>query len=346
MNPKTPPEDDIWQPFDEFDGPAGDLWFLPGPPDTAEEAPPPPDPVQPDSDLLTQWQQAEAQSAARLAKVATRLGGLDERLARGPQGWRQRLALLEAADLSWHSGDRLGADRLALWVGLRLSGAQDDAAALARAGWAVRRLTGGPAPLDDLAAFLDRRDTDIDDDERITDRADTWAEAVQTAQSLHPISRACMGFHLWSLAGMGQHGAMMEAAVTAARIATTDLRGAIFAPLAMGGNAGLRATGTPHERLARWLATMEQALLAATRHLDDIEAWAAKAEAVMRPLSGRTPPALLRALTEWPLLSAPMAEKLTGSSRAAVQRNLAWMQAHGLIREVTGQGRFRMWRAA
>jgi hypothetical protein len=42
---------------------------------------------------------------------------------------------------------------------------------------------------------------------------------------------------------------------------------------------------------------------------------------------------------------APMAEGLTGSSRAAVQRNLAWMEARGLIREVTGQGRYRMWRA-
>jgi DNA-binding IclR family transcriptional regulator len=41
-----------------------------------------------------------------------------------------------------------------------------------------------------------------------------------------------------------------------------------------------------------------------------------------------------------------MAEALTGASRAAVQRNLAWMEARGLIREVTGQGRYRMWRAA
>ena len=52
------------------------------------------------------------------------------------------------------------------------------------------------------------------------------------------------------------------------------------------------------------------------------------------------------ALTEWPLLSAPMAETLIGVSRAAVQRNLAWMEARGLICEVTGQGRFRIWRAA
>ncbi|KMK64466.1 helix-turn-helix domain-containing protein, partial [Puniceibacterium sp. IMCC21224] len=48
---------------------------------------------------------------------------------------------------------------------------------------------------------------------------------------------------------------------------------------------------------------------------------------------------------EWPVVSAPMAETLTGASRAAVQRNLAWMETRGLIREVTGQGRYRMWRA-
>jgi hypothetical protein len=66
----------------------------------------------------------------------------------------------------------------------------------------------------------------------------------------------------------------------------------------------------------------------------------------MAPLSGKTPPALRIVLTEWPLVSAPMAEALTGCSRAAVQRNLAWMEARGLICEMTGQGRFRMWRVA
>ncbi len=82
------------------------------------------------------------------------------------------------------------------------------------------------------------------------------------------------------------------------------------------------------------------------RHLDDIEAWAARAEAEMTTFSGRTPPALRAILTEWPMVSAPMAEALTGASRAAVQRNLAWKETQGLIREVTGQGRYRMRRAS
>ena len=86
---------------------------------------------------------------------------------------------------------------------------------------------------------------------------------------------------------------------------------------------------------------METAYLTAMRHLDDIQAWSVRAEAMMAPLSGRTPPALRAVLTEWPLVSAPMAETLTGASRAAVQRNLVWMEARGLICEVTGQRRAR-----
>lgn len=108
---------------------------------------------------------------------------------------------------------------------------------------------------------------------------------------------------------------------------------------------GACAQGAPAERLARWLSGMENAILTATRHMDDIETWLARAEATMAPLTGKTPRVLLSVLTEWPLVSAPMTEAMTGVSRAAVQRNLAWMEEKGLIREVTGQGRFRMWRA-
>jgi hypothetical protein len=279
--------------------------------------------------------------------VAGRVGALDDRLKRGPEGWRHRLALIEAADLSWFVGDRIGPDRLALWISMRLSGVQDDTAALARVGWAVRRLTGGPGPEVDLSAFLDRRDPEnmADEAEPFADRAGGWLDLMARSADLHPITRACAGFHLWSLAGLGQQSDRMEAAVTAARIAASEGKGAVFAPLAMGGAGGLRAGGPPADRLARWLDGLETACLTAMRHLDDIEAWSARAETEMTPLSGKTPRALRAVVTEWPLVSAPMAEAMTGASRAAVQRNLAWMEAHGLIREVTGQGRYRMWRA-
>ncbi|NGQ92961.1 hypothetical protein G5V65_18880 [Rhodobacter sp. HX-7-19] len=324
-----------------------DLWFLPGPiEEEPDDLPPWPRAERRETAVLDDWRKAEAGHAARLARAAGRLGALDDRLRRGPEGWRHRLALIEAADLSWFSGDRIGSDRLALWISMRLSGVQDDTAALARVGWAVRRLTGGPGPEADLSAFLDRRDAENipAEAESFADRAGGWLGLMADAAELHPITRACLGFHLWSLAGLGQYGDRMEAAVTAARIAASDGKGAIFAPLAMAGAEGLRSGGLPADRLARWLHGMETACLTAMRHLDDIEAWAARAEAEIARLSGKTPPSLRAVLTEWPLVSAPMAETLTGASRAAVQRNLAWMEARTLIREVTGQGRYRMWR--
>jgi hypothetical protein len=196
-----------------------------------------------------------------------------------------------------------------------------------------------------LAAFLDRRDPENIEDsaERFDDRAVGWLDVMTAATELHPITRACMGFHLWSLAGLGEHGDPIEAAVTASRIAAGDGKGAIFSPVAMGGAGGLRVSGLPTERLARWLDGMNSAILTAMRHLDAIETWEARAEAAMARLSGRTPVALRSVLAEWPCASAPMAEILVGASRAAIQRNLAWMEASGLIREVTGQGRYRMW---
>ena len=325
-----------------------DLWFLPGPlEDEPDYLPPGPRAEPRETAVINDWRKAEAGHAARLGRVAGRIGALDDRLRRGPKGWRRRLALIEAADLSWFVGDRIGLDRLALWMSMRLSGVQEDTAALARVGWAVRRLTGGPGPEADLPAFLDRRDPDkiADESEKFADRAGAWLDLMAQAVDLHPITRACMGFHLWSLAGLGQRGDRMEAAVTAARIAASESNGAVFSPLAMGGVGGLRSGGSPGERLARWLVGMEAACLTAMRHLDDIEDWAVRAKAEMTRLSGKTPPALRDVITEWLLVSAPMAEALTGASRAAVQRNLAWMEERGLIREVTGQGRFRMWRA-
>ena len=326
-----------------------DLWFLPGPlEDEPDDLPPGPQAEADETDIIDEWAHAEAGHAARLATVAGRLGALDDRLKRGPEGWRHRLALIEAAELSWFAGARVGPVRLALWISMRSSGLQEDTAALARVGWAVRRLSAGPGPEDDLSAFLDRRDPEnIDEDaEPFAERADGWLDLMGQATDLHPITRACMGFWLWNLAGLGHHGDRLEAAVTAARLAASHGSGAIFAPLAMGGAGGMRASGLPSDRLARWLEGMDRGCLTAMRHLDDVEAWSARAETQMTSLSGKTPRVLRAVLIEWPFVSAPMAEALTGSSRAAVQRNLAWMEARGLIREVTQQGRFRMWRAA
>lgn len=351
-----------------------DLWFLPGPiEDEPDFLPPGPTPEAKESEIVDAWRAAEAGQAAQLARVAARMGILDERLRRGPAGWRQRLALIEASELSWLTQDRIGLDRLSLYMALRVSNVTDDAQALYRIGWTVRRLVGGPAPLTlqsgvvELETFLDRRSQpgqgerfeDVESPSRMVEMAERetfenqaagWLAMMDQAEDFHPLTRACMGFHLWHVAELSQIDDPLEAAVTAARVAVADLAsarsapGAIFAPIAMGGGWGLRAIGEPAARLARWLNAMESGVFAALRRLDEIEAWAANVEREMAPLSGKTPPMLRDLFTSWPLVSVQMAEKLTGAHRATVQRNIDWMEEKGLIREVTGQGRYRMWR--
>ena len=71
--------------------------------------------------------------------------------------------------------------------------------------------------------------------------------------------------------------------------------------------------------------------------------WQAGAEQATADLSGRTPARLIDCLARWPLVSAPLAEAETGASRAAVQRNLDLLVTRGLAREITGQGRYRVW---
>ena len=79
----------------------------------------------------------------------------------------------------------------------------------------MRRLTGGPGPEADLSAFLDRRDPEHmpNDAEPFSDRAGSWLDLMAQTADLHPITRACMGFHLWSLAGLGPQGERLEAAL-------------------------------------------------------------------------------------------------------------------------------------
>ena len=231
-----------------------DLWFLPSPlEDEPDLLAPLPRGEPAEEAILTNWAKAEAGHAARLASVAGRLGGLDERLRRGPEGWRQRLALIEAAELSWFTGDRIPEDRLALWSALRISSVQDDARALARVGWAVRRLSGGPGPMNDLSEFLGRHDPQAQGatGDRLTDRTNSWLTLMDAGCALHPITRACMGFHLWALAGLGEQGDQLEAAVTAAPIAASDGNGAAFAPVSMGGAAA--GSGDPAARIGSWL---------------------------------------------------------------------------------------------
>lgn len=322
-----------------------ELWFLPGPmEDEPDHLSPLPRADADERSQITGWELAQGEQAAHLGRVSARFGALDERLRRGPEGWRHRLALIEASELSWLTGCRVSQDRLGLWHAMRISAASDDTSALQRTAWAFRRLAGGPGPEPDLAGFLGRRESPEQD--LLSEKIATWNAIMSAAGTLHPIVRACFAFHLWPLTGISIEGSRLEGAVVAGRISASDgQEGILFVPVLMGGAGSLRGGGDPAERLRNWLKAAEQGLVRAMRHIDQLERWETTARDRAARLSGRTPPRLIEIFCSWPLVSAPMAEELTGVSRAAIQRNLAWLEAQGLVKEVTGQGRFRVWRA-
>jgi len=179
----------------EEDGtPEEDLWFLPGP-DLDEEDVPPGAPPLPRADRrplfdVRAWRRAEQGAAGDLARVALLFGELDARLRDAPEGLRQRLALREASDLSWWAGDRVPLDRLSLWVALRTGSTEDGAPALARAGWAVRRLSAGAAPARGIAAFLERPETEEAAGEEGAEpgAVATLSELLAEAAGLHPVT--------------------------------------------------------------------------------------------------------------------------------------------------------------
>lgn len=328
-----------------YDGESAEdgLWFLPGP-DPEGEADPfaPPLPQAPRQALfdLGEWRAAEAALAQPLADLALDLGRLVERVETMGQGAAERLAQEEAAALSWWTGDRIAPDRIALWLAWRIGAAGEDGEALIRTAWAARRLagpgtTGIAATVGDLLDDAGRGDAGFVAD---------VVGALEGVAGLAPVTRGCAAFQLWcGLEERPDHLRSLEAAVLGARLAGQGGLG--FLPLTLTGFGALTASGDPERRLAAWLQGAHRAVLAALMALHRLAEWRGKAEAGIADLSGSTPARLVTALAAHPMLGAAQAERETGASRAAVQRNLDLLSARGLVREVTGQGRFRVWAA-
>ncbi|HEY0274869.1 MAG TPA: helix-turn-helix domain-containing protein, partial [Paenirhodobacter sp.] len=85
---------------------------------------------------------------------------------------------------------------------------------------------------------------------------------------------------------------------------------------------------------------------AAMLDLRRLDAWAVSARATTGKVKGSTAAKLIDALLVRPLLSTEDAALATGISRDSAERMLARLLAAGVVREITGQTRFRLWTAA
>ena len=278
---------------------------------------------------------ALADAAAALARLAARLEYL---------GGAARVLPLELAELSWQSGARVGADHVCLHLAGSGRAAMEEGSARQMAGlsWAARRLEAGRFDLRDLRSFLGEGEAAPGLAEA---RAD-WAERLAAAGHLHPLTRAAFAFALWQWMGLSSSTRVIEPAVMASLLAAEGQgRGPTYVPLALGANRYLTAGGPPVDRLALWFQAAERGAKRALMELECARTWAGKARAATTDLSGRGPAALIGLFEASPFVSTALAVKHGPNSRAAAQANLNLFEARGLIREITGQGRFRLWRA-
>jgi len=334
----------------------GDLWFLPGPP--IDEAPTDPPWRLAERHAIfeaKEWRRAEAAQGRGLARAAAAFARLD---ARASKGFAKRLAYSEASALLWAQGDWMPPDRMALY-GLLRESAVKDARVLSRADWAVRRMVGRGMP-EDLAGFLGRHRVEFDGfagegwraearptfDVRMRGdifdgAAQDWQAARGALLDCHAITQAAALFAAWRAFGLSAPNDALEAGVAAGKIGGVEGRNLRFLPVATGGAVG--QGGAVADRLSRWYSAVENACLKAEMALEKLAAWQGRAEAATKGLSGKTPPLLIAALLETPVLTAAMVAAATGADKATARRNLNAFAKLGLIREITGQGRYRVW---
>lgn len=335
--------------YDEEDSDA-ELWFLPDPGTTLvdHETPLPQADNTPLNNVCA-WLLAQGQHAAGLAKAAMAVGQLDMLVAEMGQGALERLAMREVEALMWMAGmpialDEIGRDRLQARAGTNLEGLQT-------ARWAVRRLIGGRT-LDDLREFLGLhrgsqteglQETKL----RLTGREfDEAAAEFHTARAetsdAHCFVQAAYERHLWCLADLSPEQDQIEAAVWASLRLASECSVLTFVPI---GQAAQQFRGTNPEELGRYLAAITQGAVGAKAELLRVRSWAKAARKATAKIKGETLGRIIDALLVKPMCSTEMVEQYAGVSRDTAERALKRLHDLGVVREVTGRTRFRLWSA-
>ncbi len=302
------------------------------------------------------WLAAQSVLAVDLAGAALAVGRLEARLSlmddKARAGATRRLALIEIEEMLRAQGTPLSREEIGLDAMAARAGT--DLAAMAQARWALRRLEGqaDPASLRDFLALHRNLDgADAPWSERPVGNAFDAAaadflEAMEELSGLHPLARAPAARMLWRLADLSPDGAAIEGAVWAARDMARAMPGLAFLPLGRHGRAIWADGGPPKGRLSRHLAALARGAEDACRMLDRLADWAQAAREATATIKGQNPARIIAALAAHPVLHTAQVEELAGISRDTAERLLSRMRAMGLVREITGARRFRLWAAA
>jgi hypothetical protein len=302
------------------------------------------------------WLAAQSSLAVELAGAALAVGRLEARLslmdAQARAGATRRLALVEIEEMLRAQGTPLSREEIGLDAMAARAGT--DLQAMAQARWALRRLEGqsDPASLRDFLALHRTEDrADLAWSERPIGQAfdaaaEDFLDGMERLSGLHPLARGPAARMLWRLAGLSPDDAAIEGAVWAARDMTRAVPRLAFLPLGRHGRAIWADGGPPLPRLTRHLGAVTRGADDAARMLDRIADWARAAREAAAPIKGRNPSRIIAALAAHPVLHTAQVEELAQISRDTAERLLSRMRGMGLVREITGARRFRLWTAA
>ncbi len=337
--------------------PDEDLWFLPQAPEPGEALADLPWPVAAREGSLHPeiWLRAEQACYRELVAAVAAVTRFGERLRQMPAGVAERIALLSVSATLRAEGVWLAPEKIALYRALRLAGG-DEAQALARAGWAIRRLVGqGPLAPEGLRVFLGRAEVagaqnpDPEAGQPVGEELNALDVEFRAhhdqLDACHEMTRAACDLAFWRREGLTPWDELLEPVVAAMRTGAGGL--APFLPVSGGHRFDRYALkdgeASAEARLRAFYAAAEAGALAALMELDRLTAWLVRARAQIRDLSGRTPPMLIDILTRYPVVSAELVARETRCSAMSARRNLNLFTERGLAREVTGQGRYRFW---
>lgn len=328
-----------------------DLWFLPPKPEEEIAAGVPwPGAPRETGVHISEWQAEEARCYRALVSAATALARFGQALRSDQEGQQERLALLNTSAVLRAEGVWLEPDHIAQYLSGHLGGGEQ-ARDLSRAGWAVRRLKHDDptrvAIENDVRAFLGRHR--IETPSGVVEPAlsglamdqtqDVWKAALKAAQSLHPLTRALYAYALWNRMEVTPADDRLEPCIVGMCLGSAG-SAAPFLPLVQARAFGRAAAG-----VQAFYQAVEAGALAGLLELDRLAGWKARADAAISDLSGRIPVQMVAAFLALPLATADTMSTRLNASPSAVRRNLSLFQERGLIQEVTGQSRFRCWRA-
>ncbi len=320
------------------------------PPDDADQdaGPAPPRPED--------WLAAQNALAGLLARASAAIGRLDATLAalppEGQDGATRRLALIELEAMLWVQGSPLRREEIGRDLMDARAGTDLEAMRLAR--WGLRRLEG-QGPLTDLRAFLGlyRTETPVLA-ESLAQRsvgaafdagAAEFAAGAGALAGIEPAARAPALRAAWRLADLSAPECLTEPACWTARDMAEGCEALHFVPLGRHGRAVWIDGGPALPRMRRQLEAVLQGATDARRELIRIAGWAGRARDAVAGIKGDNPGRVVAALAAHPLMTTAMVEQATGISRDTAERLLTRMQAMGLLREITGARRFRLWTA-